>query len=179
MIPYILRVTVLLTACFLFYKIFLQKETFYRLNRWMLVVCLLVSFGLPLLPVPQTWSWRSNYGTLLSRIFKEKTAAPTSENKAVRQDYLLLNMLVQKSRSEKPAPSAGSVQTAPAGSGTARGTAMGGGKATSAGLATGSGPTTGAGTATGSGSKMGDETAAGRDWQQARERRRMRERGLF
>jgi len=37
MIPYILHVTVITTVCFLFYKLLLQKETFYRLNRWMLL----------------------------------------------------------------------------------------------------------------------------------------------
>jgi hypothetical protein len=58
MIAYILHVTVITTICFLFYKLLLQKETFYRLNRWMLMGCLAVSFGLPLLPVPQAWSWR-------------------------------------------------------------------------------------------------------------------------
>jgi hypothetical protein len=58
MIAYILHVTVITTVCFLFYKLLLQKETFYRLNRWTLMGCLAVSFGLPLLPVPQGWSWR-------------------------------------------------------------------------------------------------------------------------
>jgi beta-lactamase regulating signal transducer with metallopeptidase domain len=56
MIPYILHVTVILTACFLFYKLFLQKETFYRLNRWTLLGCLLLSFALPLLPAPRGWT---------------------------------------------------------------------------------------------------------------------------
>ncbi|HXO75112.1 MAG TPA: hypothetical protein VN824_07765, partial [Puia sp.] len=58
MIPYILNVTVITTICFLFYKLFLQKETFYRLNRWMLVGSLAIAFVLPLLPVPQRLSWR-------------------------------------------------------------------------------------------------------------------------
>jgi len=58
MIPYILNVTVITTICFLFYKLFLQKETFYRLNRWMLMGSLAIAFVLPLLPVPQQLSWR-------------------------------------------------------------------------------------------------------------------------
>src|ERR1700742_128239 len=58
MIPYILHVTVITTVCFLFYKLLLQKETFYRLNRWTLMGCLGISFLLPLLPVPRDWSWR-------------------------------------------------------------------------------------------------------------------------
>ena len=57
MIPYILHVTVIITVCFLFYKLLLQKETFYQLNRWTLLTCLAVSFALPFLPVPQGWSW--------------------------------------------------------------------------------------------------------------------------
>jgi hypothetical protein len=61
MIPYILHVTVITTVCFLFYKLLLQKETFYRLNRWTLLSCLAVSFALPLLPVPRDWSWREKW----------------------------------------------------------------------------------------------------------------------
>ena len=61
MIPYILHVTVITTVCFLFYKLLLQKETFYRLNRWTLLSCLVVSFTLPLLPIPREWSWRDKW----------------------------------------------------------------------------------------------------------------------
>jgi len=61
MIPYILHVTVITTVCFLFYKLLLQKETFYQLNRWTLMACLAVSFTLPLLPAPRDWSWRDNW----------------------------------------------------------------------------------------------------------------------
>jgi beta-lactamase regulating signal transducer with metallopeptidase domain len=59
MIPYILHVTVIITACFLFYKALLQKGTFFRLNRYTLLACVGVSFLLPLVPIPQQWSWRS------------------------------------------------------------------------------------------------------------------------
>src|SRR5688500_17474912 len=59
MIPYIIHVALILAGCLLFYKLLLQKETFYRLNRIVLLVCLLLSFSLPLLPVPEQWSFRS------------------------------------------------------------------------------------------------------------------------
>lgn len=59
MIPYILHVTVILTVCFLFYKLFLQKATFYGLNRWTLLSCLVVSFVLPFLPAPRGWTLNS------------------------------------------------------------------------------------------------------------------------
>ena len=60
MIPYILHVALLISVCLLFYKILLEKETFYRLNRWVLVSCLSLSFLLPLISIPQQWSLRDS-----------------------------------------------------------------------------------------------------------------------
>ncbi|MGZ3926175.1 MAG: M56 family metallopeptidase [Mucilaginibacter sp.] len=58
MIPYILHVALLISVCLLFYKIFLQKETFYGLNRVVLLICLGLSFALPLISIPQAWTLR-------------------------------------------------------------------------------------------------------------------------
>lgn len=58
MIPYIINVGLILTGCLAFYKLLLQRETFYKLNRYLLVICLAVSFSLPLLPMPHQWSFR-------------------------------------------------------------------------------------------------------------------------
>ncbi len=58
MIPYILHVSILIAAGFLFYKLLLKKLTFYVLNRWILLSCLITAFLLPLLPIPRQWSWR-------------------------------------------------------------------------------------------------------------------------
>ena len=60
MIPYILHVALLITVCLVFYKLLLQRETFYRLNRVVLVFCLALSFLLPLVPVPQQWAFRDS-----------------------------------------------------------------------------------------------------------------------
>jgi hypothetical protein len=59
MIPYILHVALLISICLLFYKIFLQRETFYHLNRLVLLSCLGLSFVLPLISIPQAWTLRS------------------------------------------------------------------------------------------------------------------------
>ena len=59
MIPYILHVALLISVCLLFYKIFLQRETFYHLNRVVLLICLALSFVLPLISIPQAWTLRS------------------------------------------------------------------------------------------------------------------------
>jgi hypothetical protein len=58
MMPYIINVALVMAGCLIFYKILLQKETFYRVNRFVLAACLLISFSLPLVPVPQQWSLR-------------------------------------------------------------------------------------------------------------------------
>lgn len=60
MIPYILHVALLISVCLLFYKLLLQKETFYRLNRVVLIFCLALSFVLPLIHVPQQWALRES-----------------------------------------------------------------------------------------------------------------------
>jgi hypothetical protein len=59
MMPYILHVALLVAGCLAFYKVFLQRETFFRLNRWVLVGCLLLAFVLPLARVPAQWSLRA------------------------------------------------------------------------------------------------------------------------
>lgn len=58
MIPYILHSALILAGCLSFYKILLQKETFYQLNRFVLLGCLVLSFSLPLIPIPQQLSLR-------------------------------------------------------------------------------------------------------------------------
>ena len=60
MMPYILHAGLILAGCLVFYKLFLQKETFYRLNRFILLGCLALSFSLPLVQVPQQWSLRKS-----------------------------------------------------------------------------------------------------------------------
>ena len=59
MIPYVLHVALLISVCLLFYKLLLQRETFYRLNRIILVFCLGLSFILPIIPVPQQFALRA------------------------------------------------------------------------------------------------------------------------
>ena len=59
MIPYSLHVAIILAICLVFYRLFLHKETYYRLNRVILLMCLLLAFILPLIPVPQKYSLRN------------------------------------------------------------------------------------------------------------------------
>ena len=52
MIPYILHVALVTSILWIFYRLLLYRETFFRLNRIFLFTGLLFSFLLPLVPVP-------------------------------------------------------------------------------------------------------------------------------
>lgn len=56
---YVLNVALILAGCFIFYKVLLQKETFFPLNRFILLGCLALSFGIPFIPIPEQWSLRT------------------------------------------------------------------------------------------------------------------------
>lgn len=61
MIPYLSYVALITAVSFLFYRLLLRRETYFRLNRWFFLGCLLCAFMLPLLPVPGAWSLRSRF----------------------------------------------------------------------------------------------------------------------
>ncbi|MBC7875004.1 MAG: M56 family metallopeptidase [Ferruginibacter sp.] len=65
MIPYIIKVALILAGCLVFYKLLPGRETFYRMNRYVLMLCLFISFSLPMLPVPQQWSLRKKETTAI------------------------------------------------------------------------------------------------------------------
>ncbi|MEO8763530.1 MAG: M56 family metallopeptidase [Ginsengibacter sp.] len=58
MIPYILYASLILTACLIFYKLLLQKETFFYLNRFVLLLFIILAFILPVIHIPQEISFR-------------------------------------------------------------------------------------------------------------------------
>ncbi|GAB5553225.1 MAG: hypothetical protein Sapg2KO_28160 [Saprospiraceae bacterium] len=64
MLPYIPHVALLIGIAFIFYKVLLEKETFFKLNRWLLVASLLLAFLIPSIEIPATWSIWSESDTL-------------------------------------------------------------------------------------------------------------------
>lgn len=56
MIPYILHVSILLAGCYAFYWLLLRHETFFQLNRSVLLACLVIPLLLPLVSIPASWS---------------------------------------------------------------------------------------------------------------------------
>ena len=73
MTPYILHVAILIGISYLFYRLFLKKETFFRSNRWLLLAFLPVSFLLPFMEVPAEWSVRE--ATVVESSSAEKIAS--------------------------------------------------------------------------------------------------------
>ncbi|MEM7373012.1 MAG: M56 family metallopeptidase [Bacteroidota bacterium] len=68
--PYLLHVAILLALSCCLYRWLIERTTFFRLNRSILLLCLGLCFGLPLLNVPTSWaiiegltSWQSFQGT--------------------------------------------------------------------------------------------------------------------
>lgn len=83
-LPYIINVAVILLACLAFYKLLLRRETFYKVNRYMLIVCLLISFVLPLLQVPAEFSLRKSASTSENgKLNVESEKQNVTENNAV------------------------------------------------------------------------------------------------
>jgi len=101
MIPYILHVALLISVCLLFYKIFLQKETFYKLNRLVLLACLGLSFVLPLISIPQAWTLRSAPVAPAETVINP--FVPASPIPA-QQKQVSVNVPVQKEVAVKPQP---------------------------------------------------------------------------
>ena len=59
-LPYIINVALIVLACLAFYKLLLRRETFYKVNRYLLITCLAIAFTLPLIQMPEQFSFRKN-----------------------------------------------------------------------------------------------------------------------
>lgn len=56
--PYTLSVAIIIAISVAFYRVFLHRETFFRLNRLVLLGCLVLAFIVPLVKVPAKFSFR-------------------------------------------------------------------------------------------------------------------------
>ena len=75
MLPYLPHAALLIAIALIFYKALLERETFFNLNRWLLVACLLLAFLIPTLEIPADWSiWPS--ATLTAETGLEANSIP-------------------------------------------------------------------------------------------------------
>ncbi|MFD0748505.1 M56 family metallopeptidase [Mucilaginibacter calamicampi] len=65
---YILSVAAIIGISLLFYRMFLDRETFFRLNRLVLLSCLIMAFIVPLVHVPAKFSFRSAVPVALDNV---------------------------------------------------------------------------------------------------------------
>ena len=95
MISYLLHSTLLLSLFSLFYYFFLRNETFFKLNRWSILLGIILSLTLPLIQVPSSWSiWKQNESVSTSIISKIYDPAEPMVNKTDHS--------VDKSKKVKP-----------------------------------------------------------------------------
>ncbi len=87
---YLIHSSILLGFTALFYWLFLRRETFYRLNRWILLGSVLLSVTLPLISIPQYLSLRTQGKAKVSLV--ENTIQQT------------LPVLVQEAPQERTSP---------------------------------------------------------------------------
>lgn len=117
MIPYILHVSILIAAGVLFYRLALKRLTFYVLNRWVLLSCLVAAFLLPLLPVPRVLSWWAREAarpeaTVVETAAKPSTSAIVETAVAHPKTIVEQETIAQQEAIAKPAAAAGSAATA-------------------------------------------------------------------
>jgi hypothetical protein len=105
-LPYIINVALVLAVCLAFYKILLRRETFYKVNRYMLIACLVVSFALPLLHVPQEFSLRK-------AVLKEEGNGVKREASGIKQEVSVKEQ-VGNDKSQQSITITPLLQTAPA-----------------------------------------------------------------
>jgi hypothetical protein len=84
MIAYLLNVALIISTILVFYKLLLRNETFYKLNRMMLSSCLVFAFILPLIHLPQQWSFRE--APVAPRESAVSVAAPQADLGASMKD---------------------------------------------------------------------------------------------
>ncbi len=78
MIPYILHSAILLAACLVFYKLLIEKETYFRLNRGILLLFMGAILMLPLVSIPAHWSFAYQSPELPHEISSPQVPVPVS-----------------------------------------------------------------------------------------------------
>ncbi|MBQ0734273.1 M56 family metallopeptidase [Aquimarina celericrescens] len=68
---YIIYSSALIGLSYLIYQFFLSRETFYHLNRWILISLILLSFTLPLISVPEYLSFKNVVNSENTTFFSE------------------------------------------------------------------------------------------------------------
>ena len=107
MLPYLLHVSIIVAGSYFFYTILLGKETFFGLNRWVLIGCILAAFALPFLEIPEEWSIRPTSTELAVNepFVKQDFEMPSLENHVtVHQHNITDNQTIEKETIETPQP---------------------------------------------------------------------------
>ena len=97
MIAVLLKASIALLIFLAFYKLFLERESFYTVNRWYLITCLALAFVLPFISVPQLVANQGYVSEVIQTI--ETTETPTAS--AVIPPKTTFKEMVQKEEMKK------------------------------------------------------------------------------
>lgn len=86
MIPYLFHVSILLAGGYAFYWLLLRHETFFRLNRIILLTSLLLPLVLPLVTIPAAWSIQLLPTTTVSSVILPSNIAEKEISLAAKKD---------------------------------------------------------------------------------------------
>ena len=77
----LIKAAIMLSILLGFYKLFLQKESFFTANRWYLIIGLVLSFGLPFVTLPDL----INHQGVVDQIVSESRITTIDENPGVEE----------------------------------------------------------------------------------------------
>ena len=104
MIPYLLHTAILTALLYLAYRLLLTKETFFKLNRVILVGSILIAFLLPLIPIPAHWSLRPP--TPIVQVEKPTPIPSRTQSESLPEDPIVSTTTIPKLQTETlPSPS--------------------------------------------------------------------------
>jgi len=122
MLPYIFHVSLLISLSYLLYRGLWEKETFFQLNRWVLLLCLFISFVLPWMPIHPEWTWQHRLTKQVdiserpiffpSTVIKEKTKKATNLNPTGDKEAANIPIVKKEKQNRVVATSEDSPQTA-------------------------------------------------------------------
>lgn len=106
MIPYLLHTALLTSLLYVTYRLLLKKETFFKLNRMVLIGSILFAFLLPLIPIPATLSWNAPLSKLeLNTVAVERTPTVILDKQpTLKQEAATTEPITPPTATTQPAP---------------------------------------------------------------------------
>ena len=105
MTSYLIHSSILLSAISIFYWVALRHETFFRLNRWTIMLSVLLSLSLPLIHVPAEYvPWRTNEAPVSTMVEKIVPVSDESINSNLNAEKIQVSTDEKTYKKEEEIP---------------------------------------------------------------------------